>query len=145
MDGQRQIRRLDDLVIEEASGVDHPANLADGWIVVKEEGRMPAVEKAPTGPHAYKPSAENPAVCAVCGKKDADGMHKGFGSTKKEEGQMPEIVKEGLSAEQLAAVEALEADLREKSPTFRIDDEDLEDLRTVRDAVDYVAAKLENS
>ena len=42
-------------------------------------------------------------------------------------------------------VEALEADLRETSPTFRIDDEDLEDLRTVRDAVDYVVAKLESA
>jgi acyl carrier protein len=51
-----------------------------------------------------------------------------------------------LNADSLALielVEALEADLREKSPDFRIDDEDLEDLRTVRDAVDYVTAKLE--
>lgn len=113
MDGQEQkIRRLDALVIEESSGVDHPANLADGWIVVKEEGRMPAAEKAFTGPHAYKPSAEDPAKCAVCGKKDADGMHKGLGATKKEEGRMPDAInKEGLSADQLAAVEALEATL----------------------------------
>ncbi len=55
---------------------------------------------------------------------------------------------EDLDADSLALielVEALEADLREKSPNFRIDDEDLEDLRTVRDAVDYVHNKLENS
>ncbi len=54
---------------------------------------------------------------------------------------------EDLNADSLALielVEALEADLRETSPTFRIDDEDLEDLRTVRDAVDYVVAKLES-
>lgn len=54
---------------------------------------------------------------------------------------------EDLDADSLALielVEALEADLREKSPNFRIEDEDLEDLRTVRDAVDYVYAKLEN-
>lgn len=53
-----------------------------------------------------------------------------------------------LSADSLALielVEAIEADLREKSPSFRIDDEDLEDLRTVRDAVDYVTAKLESN
>jgi len=52
---------------------------------------------------------------------------------------------EDLDADSLALielVEALEADLREKSPEFRIDDEDLEDLRTVRDAVDYVHNKL---
>lgn len=55
---------------------------------------------------------------------------------------------EDLNADSLALielVEAIEADLREKSPEFRIDDEDLEDLRTVRDAVDYVYGKLENS
>lgn len=55
---------------------------------------------------------------------------------------------EDLDADSLALielVEALEADLREKSPTFRIEDEDLEDLRTVRDAVDYVVAKLESN
>jgi len=40
-------------------------------------------------------------------------------------------------------VEALEEEFSERSVGFRIDDEDLEDLRTVRDAVDYVYAKLE--
>lgn len=53
---------------------------------------------------------------------------------------------EDLDADSLALielVEALEADLKEKSPGFRIDDEDLEDLKTIRDAVDYVCSKLE--
>ena len=36
----------------------------------------------------------------------------------------------------------LEEDLGERAVGFRIEDEDLEDLRTVRDAVDYVVAKL---
>ena len=51
-----------------------------------------------------------------------------------------------LSADSLALielVEALEEELGERSVGFRIDDEDLEDLKTVRDAVDYVFAKLE--
>ena len=39
-------------------------------------------------------------------------------------------------------VEALEDELGERSVGFRIDDEDLDDLKTVRDAVDYVVAKL---
>ncbi|HLI15615.1 MAG TPA: acyl carrier protein [Acidimicrobiales bacterium] len=50
-----------------------------------------------------------------------------------------------LNADSLALielVEALEEELRDKVAGFRIDDEDLEDLRTVRDAVDYVSAKL---
>jgi acyl carrier protein len=51
-----------------------------------------------------------------------------------------------LEADSLALielVEALEEELGERSVGFRIDDEDLEDLKTVRDAVDYVVAKLE--
>jgi len=52
---------------------------------------------------------------------------------------------EDLDADSLALielVEALEEKLSERSAGFHIDDEDLEDLRTVRDAVDYVFAKL---
>ena len=35
-------------------------------------------------------------------------------------------------------VEALEEELADRTVGFRIEDEDLEDLKTVRDAVDYV-------
>ena len=52
---------------------------------------------------------------------------------------------EDLDADSLALielVEGLEEELGERSVGFRIDDEDLEELRTVRDAVDYVDAKL---
>ena len=50
-----------------------------------------------------------------------------------------------LSADSLALielVETLEQELGERTVGFRIDDEDLEDLTTVRDAVDYVMARL---
>ncbi len=53
-----------------------------------------------------------------------------------------------LNADSLALielVEALEEELSDRVEGFRIDDEDLEDLRTVRDAVDYVSAKLEGA
>lgn len=53
-----------------------------------------------------------------------------------------------LGADSLALielVESLESEIREKLPSFRIDDEDLDDLRTVRDAVDYVYAKLDEA
>jgi acyl carrier protein len=55
---------------------------------------------------------------------------------------------EDLAADSLALielVEALEEELGERTVGFRIEDEDLEDLKTVRDAVDYVVAKLETS
>ena len=55
---------------------------------------------------------------------------------------------EDLDADSLALielVEALEEELSERQSGFRIDDEDLEDLKTVRDAVDYVLAKLDGA
>ncbi len=50
-----------------------------------------------------------------------------------------------LDADSLALielVEAIEEELAERSTGFRIDDEDLEDLKTVRDAVDYVHGRV---
>ena len=62
----------------------------------------------------------------------------------------PEEIREGasfaddLEADSLALielVEALEEELADRTVGFRIDDEDLQDLKSVRDAVDYVYAK----
>ena len=49
-----------------------------------------------------------------------------------------------LDADSLALielVEALEEELSDRAAGFRIDDEDLADLKTVRDAVDYVVER----
>ncbi len=64
---------------------------------------------------------------------DADGIHESSSFS------------EDLDADSLALielVEALEDELRERVEGFRIEDEDLEDLRTVRDAVDYVVSRV---
>jgi acyl carrier protein len=53
-----------------------------------------------------------------------------------------------LDADSLALielVEALEEDLAERSVGFRIEDEDLVDLKTVRDAVDYVYGRVQGA
>ena len=53
-----------------------------------------------------------------------------------------------LDADSLALielVEALEEELGERTVGFRIEDEDLEDLKTVRDAVDYVFDRVAES
>ena len=50
-----------------------------------------------------------------------------------------------LNADSLALielVEAIEEEFSSQENSFRIDDEDLEELKTVRDAVDYVVEKL---
>ncbi len=53
-----------------------------------------------------------------------------------------------LDADSLALielVEALEEELSERTVGFRIEDEDMEDLKTVRDAVDYVYGRVKGS
>ena len=66
----------------------------------------------------------------------------------------PSAISEGasfsddLDADSLALielVEALEEELGGRNAGFRFDDEDLEDLKTVRDAVDYVVARVDGA
>ena len=55
---------------------------------------------------------------------------------------------EDLEADSLALielVEALEEELGERTVGFSIDDDDLADLKTVGDAVDYAVARLESA
>lgn len=63
----------------------------------------------------------------------------------------PQQINEGdsfaddLEADSLALielVEAIEEELAERTVGFRIEDEDLQDLRLVRDAVDYVYGRV---
>ena len=63
----------------------------------------------------------------------------------------PDTISEGqsfvddLDADSLALielVESLEKELSDRTVGFRIEDEDLEDLKTVRDAVDYVHTRV---
>ena len=63
----------------------------------------------------------------------------------------PSIVNEGDSfaedlhlgsLELIELVEAIEEEFGQRAAGFRIEDEDLDDLKTVRDAVDYVLARL---
>jgi acyl carrier protein len=52
---------------------------------------------------------------------------------------------EDLSADSLALielVEAIEQELEDRTEGFRIEDEDLAELKTVRDAVDYVVDRV---
>ena len=65
----------------------------------------------------------------------------------------PSTISEGqsfvddLEADSLALielVEGLEEEVGERTVGFRIEDEDLEDLKTVRDAVDYVYERTRN-
>ena len=57
----------------------------------------------------------------------------------------PQSFADDLDADSLALielVEAIEEELSERTVGFRIEDEDLEDLKTVRDAIDYVFGRV---
>ena len=51
----------------------------------------------------------------------------------------------GHLAEILELVEAIEEEMGERTVGFSIDDDDLADLRTVRDYVDYVVDRLRST
>ena len=56
--------------------------------------------------------------------------------------------KDDLNADSLdlvELVEALEEELSERTVGFRIEDEDLADLKTVRDAVDFVLSHVQKN
>jgi acyl carrier protein len=70
------------------------------------------------------------------------GRHPGDRGVVDLEGQS---FTDDLEADSLALielVEAIEEAMSDQVEGFRIEDDDLEDLKTVRDAVDYVCARL---
>jgi hypothetical protein len=52
---------LVDLVVDEVSGVDHPANLMEGWIVMKAVTRQEADGPHPASDYAYVPDPQKPS------------------------------------------------------------------------------------
>lgn len=82
-----EVKRLEKLEIDESSGVDRPANLSPGWVVIKNDATTSGTAttasftmKAKTkSPHPFKPSKEDPGQCAACGQDKGDGMHYRFG------------------------------------------------------------------
>ncbi|MGH9077326.1 MAG: acyl carrier protein [Acidimicrobiales bacterium] len=97
---------------------------------------MPAAVPAP----AQEPSLDRQAVLDLIRSSLADILEIDPASVAENASFGDDLGADSLALIEL--VEALEEDLGRHSAGFRIDDEDLEDLRTVRDAADYVVAKL---
>ncbi len=79
-------------------------------------------------------------VCGLARDRVADML--GIEADRISEGKS---FSDDLDADSLALielVEALEEELADRTVGFRIEDEDLQDLKTVRDAVDYVHAQV---
>jgi acyl carrier protein len=100
-------------------------------------------EAVPAETHVEKGPMDRPAILELIRELLADILEI-EPSTISESSSFAE----DLDADSLALielVEGLEEELGERSVGFRIEDEDLEELRTVRDAVDYVHVKLEGA
>lgn len=90
--------------------------------------------------HVEQPPFDRQAVFDLIRDRLADILEIDAGGISEGDSFSDDLEADSLALIEL--VEALEEELGERSVGFRIDDEDLEDLKTVRDAVDYVVAKL---
>jgi acyl carrier protein len=94
----------------------------------------------PAETHTDRPHLDRQAVFELIRDQLADILEVDPGTIAETSSFVEDLDADSLALIEL--VEGLEEELGERSVGFRIDDEDLEDLRTVRDAVDYVVAKL---
>ncbi len=94
----------------------------------------------PAETHVERGPIDREQVLAIVRDRLADILEIEPGSINEGDSFQDDLDADSLALIEL--VEGIEEELSERSVGFRIDDEDLEDLRTVRDAVDYVMAKL---
>jgi acyl carrier protein len=97
-------------------------------------------ENVPAETHVEKPPMDRQQVFELIRDQLAEILEIEPSAVKESSSFVEDLDADSLALIEL--VEALEEEIGERTVGFRIDDEDLEDLRTVRDAVDYVVAKL---
>jgi acyl carrier protein len=90
--------------------------------------------------HVEQPPMDRQAVFELIRDRLADILEVDASSINEGDSFTDDLEADSLALIEL--VEALEEELGERSVGFRIDDDDLNDLKSVRDAVDYVVAKL---
>ncbi len=83
---------------------------------------------------------DRPAIFSLVRERLADILEIEPGSIGEGDSFVDDLDADSLALIEL--VESLEDEIGERSVGFRIDDEDLDDLKTVRDAVDYVDGRL---
>lgn len=86
---------------------------------------------------------DRPAVFAIVRDNLAEILERDAATISEGQSFADDLDADSLALIEL--VEALEEDLAERSVELRIEDEDLEDLKTVRDAVDYVWGRVQAS
>lgn len=88
-------------------------------------------------------SLDRPGVFVIVRDNLAEILEREPGSIAEGQSFADDLEADSLALIEL--VEALEEDLAERGIMLRIEDEDLEDLKTVRDAVDYVFSRVQEA
>jgi acyl carrier protein len=94
----------------------------------------------PAETHVEQGPLDRAAVLNIVRDRLADILEIDPGSINEGDSFRDDLQADSLALIEL--VEAIEEEISERTVGFRIDDEDLEDLKTVRDAVDYVVSRL---
>jgi acyl carrier protein len=94
----------------------------------------------PAETHVEQGPLDRPAVFALVRDRLAEILEIDPGVIKETDSFADDLEADSLALIEL--VEALEEEIGERSVGFRIEDEDLEDLQTVKDAVDYIVARV---
>ena len=97
----------------------------------------------PAETHVEQSPLDRPAVLEIVRAALADILEIDPSSISEGQSFVDDLDADSLALIEL--VEALEEELGERSVGFRIEDEDLVDLKTVRDAVDYVYDRVKGA
>ncbi len=94
----------------------------------------------PAETHMEQGQPDRAAVLALIREQLADILEIEPGAVSESASFVDDLEADSLAIIEL--VEGLEEELSERTVGFRIADDDLEDLKTVRDAVDYIMSRL---
>ena len=94
----------------------------------------------PAETHVEQGPLDRAAVLAIVRDRLADILEIEPASIQEGDSFRDDLQADSLALIEL--VEGIEEELSERTVGFRIDDDDLEDLKTVRDAVDYVVSRV---
>lgn len=100
----------------------------------------PQEQPVPAETHVDQDPLDRPAIVEIVRANLADILEIDPSTISEGQSFVDDLDADSLALIEL--VEALEEDLSERSIGFRIEDEDLVDLKTVRDAVDYVYERV---
>ena len=119
----------------------HKRTISGGASIRLRPGRAQEITSVPAETHVEQSPMDRQAVLDLIRDRLADILEIEPSGINEGDSFADDLDADSLALIEL--VEALEEELGERSVGFRIEDEDLEDLKTVRDAVDYVVAKLD--